>query len=136
MQSMAPARVMALLIALFATIAVTISLAGVAGVVNASVNARVRELGVRMALGATRGRVWRSVLGQAMRLAVPGLALGLVLALVLTRALRGLLFGVQPHDAATLAAVAVALVVVTLAACLVPARRAALVDPNVAIHVG
>lgn len=134
--SMAPARVMALLIALFATIAVTISLAGVAGVVNASVNARVRELGVQMALGATRGRVLRSVLGQAMRLAAPGLALGLVLAFVLARALRGLLFGIQPHDAATFAMVAVALVLVTLAACLVPARRAALVDPNVAIRVG
>jgi ABC-type antimicrobial peptide transport system permease subunit len=133
---MAPARVMAMLIALFAIIAVAISLAGVGGVVNASVNARVRDLGVQLALGATRVRVLRSVLGQAVGLAIPGIGLGLALALILGRALQALLFEVQPHDATTLAAVAAALLVVTLGACLVPARRAALVDPNVAIRVG
>lgn len=135
-KSMAPARVMAMLIALFAIIAVAISLAGVGGVVNASVNARVRDLGVQLALGATRVRVLRSVLGQAVGLAIPGIGLGLALALILGRALQALLFEVQPHDATTLAAVAAALLVVTLGACLVPARRAALVDPNVAIRVG
>lgn len=135
-RSMAPARVMALLIALFATIAVVIALAGVAGVVNASVNARVRELGVQMALGASRGRVLRSVLAQAVRLALPGLALGLALALMLARTLQSLLFEVRPTDAATLAAVAFSLVAVTVTACLVPACRAARVDPNVAIRVG
>jgi putative ABC transport system permease protein len=133
-ESVAPARLTATLIALFAVIGVAISTVGVAGVVSASVNARTREFGLQMALGAPRGRLLRSVLADGLALALGGLAIGAVLALILSRALSSILFEVPPHDVATFLAVAALLLAVTIAACFLPARRAALVDPSVALR--
>jgi predicted permease len=134
--SVAPLRVTALLIAAFAVIGVAISLVGVAGVVGASVHARTSELGVRMALGATRVSVVRSVLLDGLKLAAVGLMPGLALALVLSARLRDLLFEVQSHDLATWATATILLVGLVLTACAVPARRAATIDPYAAIRVG
>jgi len=135
-ESVAPVRVTAMLIAAFALIGVTISLIGVAGVVGASVQAHTSQLGVQMALGATRGRVVAHVVTHGLKLAAAGIALGLVLAAVMARALASLLFEVSPYDPAIHAAVIVLLVIATIVACLVPARRAALVDPCVALRIG
>ena len=133
-QSVAPARLTAILIALFAVIGVAVSTLGVTGVVSASVNARTREFGLQMALGATRARLLRTVLGDGLELALWGLAIGVVLALLLSQALGAVLFEVPPYDIPTFLAVTALLLTVTLGACLVPARRAALVDPSVALR--
>ena len=133
-RSVAPARLTAILIALFAVIGVLVSAVGVTGVVSASVNARTRECGLQMALGATRARLLRTVLGDGLELALWGLAIGAVLALLLSQALGAVLFEVPPHDIPTFLAVTALLLTVTLGACLVPARRAALVDPSVALR--
>ena len=133
-QSVAPARLTAILIALFAVIGVVVSTVGVTGVVSASVTARTREFGLQMALGATRARLLRAVLGDGLELALWGLAIGAVLALLLSQALGAVLFEVPPRDIPTFLAVTALLLTVTLGACLVPARRAALVDPSVALR--
>lgn len=135
-EAVAPIRVTALLIGAFALIGVTISLIGVAGVVAASVQARTSEIGLQMALGATRERLLRSVLGDGLKLTAAGLALGLLPAALLARALSTLLFEVTPADPLVYSTVALFLVAATLAACLLPARRAARVDPSVALRVG
>jgi len=132
--SVAPFRTTAILIALFALIGVTISTIGVAGVVSASVQARTRELGLQMALGATRRTVVGDVLKEGLRLTGGGLAVGLVLALVLSQALRTLLFGVPPQDVQTFSGVAMLLVAITVTACGIPALRASRVDPSIALR--
>jgi ABC-type antimicrobial peptide transport system permease subunit len=105
-------------------------------VVGASVYARTQEFGVKLALGATRRELLLAILREGAMLSVWGVALGFGLALMLSRALRTLLFEVPANDVASFAAVAALLVLVILAACLVPARRAASVDPQVALRVG
>jgi ABC-type antimicrobial peptide transport system permease subunit len=97
------------------------------------VSRRTREIGIRVAIGADRGRVLRMVLASGLGLAMIGVVTGLVAALALTRLLSGLLHGVTPEDPATFAAVAAALVSVALAASLAPAWRATRVDPVVAL---
>ncbi len=134
--AVAPVRVTALLIAAFALIGVTISFIGVAGVVASSVQARTSEIGLQMALGATRERLLCTVLGDGVKLAAAGLALGLVPAALLARALSSLLFEVTPGDPAIYLTVALFLIAATLAACLLPARRAARIDPSAALRVG
>lgn len=118
-----------LLLGVFAGVALALSTVGVYGVISYSVARRRQELGVRMALGAKRGEVFRLVVGQGMRLALLGGGIGLVLALVTTRFLRTLLYGVRPTDPATFVLVAAVLALVALVACAVPARRASRVDP-------
>jgi putative ABC transport system permease protein len=98
------------------------------------VEQRTREIGIRSALGSTQGRTLSLVLRQGLLLVSGGVAIGLVGATLLTRLLGGLLYGVSPLDAATWAAVTLALVLVAAIAVLVPARRAATVDPLVAIR--
>jgi len=99
-----------------------------------AVTQRRHEIGIRMALGAQQADVLRLILKQGILLTVCGVALGLVAAYVLSRLMESLLFGVSPTDPLTFALVAVALAVVTLAACLIPARRAMKVDPMIALR--
>ena len=113
-----------------------ITAAGIGGVLALSVSQRTVEIGVRMAMGAERGAVMRMILGQGLGLVVAGLALGFVGAMALSRVVERLLFGVPGTDPLTYAAVAGLLLAVAAAACLLPARRAASVDPLVALRHG
>ena len=97
-------------------------------------NQQTREIGIRMAMGAERSHVLRLVVGQGVRLAGVGVALGILAALVAMRQLSGLLFGVSPYDPVTFLAVALLLMLVALLACSIPARRATCVDPLVALR--
>jgi ABC-type antimicrobial peptide transport system permease subunit len=98
------------------------------------VTLRAGEFGIRMALGADTGRIWRLVLSRGALLAALGLAIGIAGAAALTRLLRGVLYGVAATDSVTFAAVAALLASVAIGACLAPARRAARVDPSVALR--
>ena len=132
--SMAARRLSMILLAAFAVLALALSCVGIYGVISYLVGERTREIGVRMALGARRSDVLRLILGQGARMALLGLLPGIFLALGLTRLMRSQLFGVTPHDPLTFAVVAMVFVIVALAACYVPARRAARVDPMVALR--
>jgi predicted permease len=132
--AVAQPRLFLTLLGVFASIAVLLAVVGIYGVLAHSVSQRTREIGVRLALGAERGRVMRMVVGQAMVFALAGLALGLVLAAGAGRLMQSLLFGVQPMDGVTHAAVFVGLVVAALVASVVPALRAARVDPVTALR--
>jgi putative ABC transport system permease protein len=133
-ESLTPSRVTATLIGLFAVLALAISAAGIAGILAFSVGQRTHEIGIRMAMGAVPGDVLRMVLRQAALLVLPGLALGMIGALALTRLMTGLLFGVEPTDPFTFAAVSLLLLAVAAVACLIPARRATEIHPMVALR--
>jgi putative ABC transport system permease protein len=133
-QSEEAPRLTAILMGLFAGLALAITAAGLGGVIAFSVNQRTQEFGVRMALGASRGSLLRMVLVQALTLVAFGLALGLVAAFASGRVIQTLLFNVTSTDALTYAAVALAFVIVAVLACAVPARRAASVDPMIALR--
>jgi putative ABC transport system permease protein len=122
------------LVSLFGGLAVIIAAVGIAGVLAFSVSARTAEIGIRMSLGADSARVQRMVLAEGGILLVYGLVLGVLGALAGTRLISGLLFGVAPNDPVTLMGVAVMMVVVGVAACWLPALRAARIDPAVAIR--
>jgi putative ABC transport system permease protein len=107
---------------------------GIYGVLAYSVTQRSRELGIRMALGAARGRVLRLVIGQGMVLAVIGIAIGLVGAFALTRLLAAQLYSITPTDLGTFVGVSFLLATIALVATLVPALRATRVDPVVALR--
>ncbi|MGE5413544.1 MAG: ADOP family duplicated permease, partial [Syntrophomonadaceae bacterium] len=127
-------RLTATLLLLFATLALTITATGIAGVISFSVGQRRQEFGIRMALGALPGAVRGMVLRQGMRHVTAGLALGLAAALVLTRLWSNLLYEVSPTDPPTFLAVALMLTAVAALACFIPARRATAVDPMVALR--
>ena len=127
-------RLTMLLLGVFACIAVALASVGIYGVVSYSVSQRTHELGIRVALGARGKDVLALVLGQGVRLAFVGVTLGLVGAFWLTGLLKDLLFGVGATDPLTFVSVAALLVAVALAACYIPARRAAKVDPMVALR--
>ena len=133
-QTLASPRVTASLLGMFALLALVITGAGLAGVVAFSVSQRTQEIGVRMALGAERSEVLGMVLKEGLRLVVIGLVIGIAGAVGLTRLLAGLLYGVPATDPLTFAAVIAVLLAVAAVACLVPARRAATVDPMVALR--
>lgn len=118
----------------FASLALLLGVVGLYGVIAYSVSQRTREIGVRMALGAQRGSVYRMVLGEAGRLTLLGIAAGLVASLAATMLMRKLLFGVRAWDAATLVTVAVVLGMCALLASYLPARRAASVNPMEALR--
>lgn len=122
------------LLGAFAAAGLTLTLVGIYGVVSYMAGQRTREIGIRVALGAQRGNVLRLVLGQGFRLAVAGAIAGVVGSLALTRLLKGQLFEIKPTDPATLIGAAVLMLLVALAACYVPARRATRVDPLVALR--
>jgi putative ABC transport system permease protein len=127
-------RFIALLLAIFAGVAVALSAVGIYGVMSYMVAQRTREIGIRMALGARGRDVLRLIVGQGMLLALVGVGLGLAAAFALTRVIRGMLYEVSATDPATFLIVSALLVIVALISCLIPARRATKVDPLIALR--
>jgi predicted permease len=127
-------RLLAQLLGMFAGLALLLAAIGTYGVLSYMVTERRREIGVRIALGANQGRVLGDVLKQGLGLAAAGLAAGMAGALALTRLMTALLFGVEPSDPATLAAVMATIAGVAALACVVPAWRASRVDPIVVLR--
>ena len=132
--SVARPRFVMVMVLLFAAVALLLAAVGTYGVLSYAVAQRTREIGVRMALGAQIGQVLRMILGQGALLAGIGLAFGVAGAIALRRILGSLLFGVTATDPLIFAAVAALLAAVSFVACFVPARRAAKVDPLVALR--
>jgi predicted permease len=135
--SMASQRLPMMLLGGFAVLALVLASVGIYGVISYSVTLRVQEIGVRMALGAARRDVFRMVIGQGLRLALAGLLIGTVCALLLARLLSSfsrLLYGVRTNDPLTFVAVSLVLVGVSVLACYLPARRASRFDPMVAFR--
>jgi putative ABC transport system permease protein len=130
----APRQLQTMLLAIFAAAALLLASIGISGIVGYSVSQRTREIGVRMAFGADRGRVVRSVVVESMRLPLFGLALGIGLAAGATRLISHLLFDVTAFDPMTFAGVSTLLSIAALLACWLPARRAATVDPLIALR--
>jgi predicted permease len=127
-------RLSMLLLAVFALLALVLACVGIYGVISYLVGQRTHEIGVRVALGAQQSDVLKLVLGHGTRMALLGVATGLVAALALTRLMSNQLFGVSPHDPLTFSAVAALLMAVAIAACYIPARRAMRVDPIIALR--
>ncbi|HEX2270572.1 MAG TPA: ABC transporter permease, partial [Pyrinomonadaceae bacterium] len=132
--SAAPRRLPMMLLSVFAGVAMLLAMLGIYGITSYYVTQRTHEIGVRMALGAQIVDVLKLVLRRAMLLALVGVGIGIAGAVAVTRYLTTLLFGVQPIDVITFGGVALALMVVALIACLVPARRAAKIDPLIALR--
>jgi putative ABC transport system permease protein len=132
--SVAQPRLEAILLGAFGGLALLLASVGIYGVLAYSVSQRTSEIGIRMALGASRASVLRMVLGQGLRMTAMGLAIGLVLALALTRVMSGILFGISPTDPATFLAILFLLAAIAVFACYLPARRATRVDPMVALR--
>jgi ABC-type antimicrobial peptide transport system permease subunit len=133
-QSVSPRRLNAALVSSFGILAVIIAAVGIAGVLAFSVSARTNEIGVRMSLGADAGRVQRMILGEGGVLLVTGLLLGVTGAFFGAGIIRGLLFGVAPHDPMTFAVVAMLMSLIGIVACWIPALRAARIDPAIAMR--
>lgn len=132
--AIASPRLTAILLAMFAGLALVITAAGIAGVMALSVSQRTQELGVRLALGATPGKVLGMVMRQGMSFVLVGLSAGIVGALLLGRLMSSLLFAVEPTDPITFLSVALVLIAVAAAACIVPARRVTSIDPMLALR--
>jgi predicted permease len=133
-ESVAPERLNLTLLSIFAGIALILAIVGIFGVMSYSVTQRTHEIGIRMAIGAQPRDVFRMVLRQGMMLALIGVGFGLIGAFGLTRLMATMLFGVEPTDPATFAAIAALLTVVALVACYIPGRRATKVDPVVSLR--
>jgi len=132
--SLAPTRLRTWLLGLFGAMALTLAAAGIFGVISYSVSRRTHEFGIRMALGATEREILRSVLSEALRLALVGVGAGIVAALGLTRLISSLLYGVRPRDPVTLIVLPLLLTGTALLAAYLPARRATQVDPMAALR--
>jgi predicted permease len=133
-QSLATRRFVLLLFGLFAGLALLLATVGIYGVLTASVSQRTRELGIRMALGATARDVGRLIVRQGLKLVLIGIVIGVVSALALQRVIGKLLFGISPTDPLTFTMIAFLLIGVALLACWIPARRATKVDPLTALR--
>jgi putative ABC transport system permease protein len=118
----------------FAVVALLMAAIGIYGLIDYSIAARTHEIGIRMAIGARGGEIFRMVIGEGLKLSLAGLMLGLVGALWLSRAISGLLFGVTATDPLTFVTVSLLLTAVAAAACYFPARRAMKVEPIVALR--
>ena len=134
--ALAQPRFVTFLLALFAGTALTLAAIGIYGTISLLVSERTQEMGIRLALGADRPTILKLVLGQGMMLTAIGLSAGLAGAVILTRTLSGLVYGVGTLDPMTFFAVPALLAVIALAACLIPARRAASVDPISTLRQG
>jgi predicted permease len=132
--STATPRTIALLLLAFAGVGLALGAVGIFGVISYAVTQRTRELGIRVALGAIQGRIVSMVVGEGVRMAAIGIALGALAALLAARSLRTLVFGVATTDVTTYVGVAAVLTLVALAASYIPARRAARVDPLIALR--
>jgi ABC-type antimicrobial peptide transport system permease subunit len=133
-ESLARRRFSMLLLAVFASVALALATIGIYGVMAYFVNQGRREIGIRMALGATQRNILSLVVRQGMALALCGIAIGLAGAVLLTRLIGSLLFGVEATDPVTFVGIALLLALVALLASYIPARRAARVDPLVALR--
>ena len=133
-ESMSRRRFAMQIVGLFGILALLMAAVGIYGVIAYSVTQRTREIGIRVALGASRNAILRWVLKQGLVLTIAGVVVGLVGAFALTRLLRSLLFGVGPTDIVTYGVLAVLLTIVALLACYIPARRPTKVDPLVALR--
>ena len=132
--SFAARRLSMILLGVFAALALVLACVGIYGVISYLVGQRTHEIGVRMALGAQRSDVLGLVIGHGARMALIGVAIGMCAALGLTRLMANQLFGVSAHDPLTFAGVATLLILVAVAACYIPARRALRVDPIIALR--
>src|SRR5882724_2794034 len=132
--SVGQSRFITVVLLLFAFLAVFLASIGLYGVMSYLITQRTREFGIRIALGASTGDVLRLVLGQASKLVIIGICLGLVGATIVARSIASLLYGITPFDTATFAGVSLLLGIVGLSASYIPARRAASVDPMVALR--
>jgi putative ABC transport system permease protein len=133
-ESIAQPRFNMLLITIFAVVAMMLASVGIYGVISYSVSQRTHEIGVRIALGAQPGDIFKMVVGQGLKLALAGVSVGLVAAFVLTRVISSLLYEVQTTDPVTFAVISVALTAVALLASYIPARRATRVDPMISLR--
>ena len=133
-KSMARTSFTLVMLGIAAAMALALGIIGIYGVLSYIVSQRQREIGIRLALGAQRGHVLQMVLQQGTKLAMVGVTIGIGAGLGLTRLMTHLLFGVTAHDPFTFAAVSSVLILVVLLACYIPARRAAKVDPVVALR--
>ena len=133
-RALASPTLIATLLGLFALVALVITAAGIGGVLAFSVNQRTQEIGIRMALGASRGAVLKMVLRQGLTLVLLGLGAGTIGALFLARLMKEVLYGISPTDPVTFVAVAALLLAVAVFACLMPARRATMVNPITALR--
>jgi putative ABC transport system permease protein len=122
------------LLSLFAGIALVLAIVGIYGVMSYSVTQRTHEIGIRMAIGARPVDVFKMIMGNGMKLALIGVAIGLVGAYWLTRFMATMLFGVEPRDAMTFASIPVLLITVALLACYLPGRRATKVEPTISLR--
>jgi len=132
--SFAARRLSMMLLGVFAALALVLACVGIYGVISYLVGQRTHEIGVRMALGAQQNDVLQLIIGHGTRMALVGIAIGIVAAMGLTRLMANQLFGVSPHDPLTFAGVAILLIIVAVAACYIPARRAMRVDPIIALR--
>jgi predicted permease len=133
--AVAPRRLITRLLGAFSSLALGLAAIGLYGVIAYSVGQRTREIGIRMAVGAQRRDVLQLILGEGVRMAAIGIVVGLIAARLVTRVLDSLLFGVTASDPLIFVTNAAILVVVALLACVIPARRAARVDPIVALRI-
>jgi putative ABC transport system permease protein len=134
-ESTAPRRLSVLLLSSFAGLALALAAVGIYGVMSYTVTQRTQEIGIRIALGAARGDIFKLVVGGGMTLLVIGIAIGLSGALYLSRFLGTMLFQVRPTDLLTFVSVPAILAAIGLAACILPARRATSVDPILALRM-
>jgi putative ABC transport system permease protein len=133
-ESVAGERLNLTLLSLFAGIALVLAIVGIYGVMSYSVTQRTHEIGIRMAIGASRADVFKMILSHGMKLTFIGVGVGLLGAFGLTRLMATMLFGVEPTDATTFASIAVLLITVALLACYLPGRRATKVEPTISLR--